>query len=114
MSFETPEYTENIEALGTLRILEAIKLFDLGNRTKFYQASTSQLFSDVQEVPQSEKPLSIQGHLTPWQSCTRIGLLSTTGKAMEFMHVTASCFTMSLLGAGKLLLHEKFLVEFQE
>ena len=53
VSFETPEYTANVDALGTLRILEAVHL--LGLDTKIYQASTSELYGLVQEVPQSEK-----------------------------------------------------------
>jgi GDPmannose 4,6-dehydratase len=55
VSFETPEYTANSDALGTLRILEAIKILGLEKRTRFYQASTSELYGKVQEVPQSEK-----------------------------------------------------------
>jgi GDPmannose 4,6-dehydratase len=55
VSFETPEYTANADALGALRILEAIRLLDLAKKTKYYQASTSELFGKVQETPQSEK-----------------------------------------------------------
>jgi GDPmannose 4,6-dehydratase len=55
VSFETPEYTANSDALGTLRILEAIRILDLTAKTKFYQASTSELYGLVQEVPQTEK-----------------------------------------------------------
>lgn len=54
VSFETPEYTAQIDALGTLRILEAVRLLGLENKTKIYQASTSELYGLVQEVPQSE------------------------------------------------------------
>ena len=54
VSFETPEYTANGDALGTLRILEAIRILGLTEKTKFYQASTSELYGLVQEVPQSE------------------------------------------------------------
>ncbi len=54
ISFETPEYTADIDALGTLRILEAIKSLDLIDSTKFYQASTSELFGIANETPQSE------------------------------------------------------------
>jgi len=54
VSFETPEYTANSDALGTLRILEAIRILKLENKTRFYQASTSELYGLVQEVPQSE------------------------------------------------------------
>ena len=54
VSFETPEYTANSDALGALRILEAIRILGLENKTRFYQASTSELFGLVQEVPQNE------------------------------------------------------------
>ncbi|MBB3998512.1 GDP-mannose 4,6-dehydratase [Aureimonas pseudogalii] len=55
VSFETPEYTANADAIGTLRLLEAIRLLGLNDKTRFYQASTSELYGLVQEVPQSEK-----------------------------------------------------------
>jgi GDPmannose 4,6-dehydratase len=54
VSFETPEYTANADGLGTLRLLEAIRLLDLGGRTRFYQASTSELYGNAREHPQSE------------------------------------------------------------
>lgn len=54
VSFETPEYTANADALGTLRLLEAIRILRLEAKTKFYQASTSELFGKVQEIPQRE------------------------------------------------------------
>jgi len=54
VSFETAEYTANADALGTLRLLEAIRLLKLGEKCRFYQASTSELFGRVQAVPQSE------------------------------------------------------------
>jgi GDPmannose 4,6-dehydratase len=55
VSFETPEYTANSDALGTLRLLEAIRILGLENKTKLYQASTSELYGKVQEIPQTEK-----------------------------------------------------------
>ena len=55
VSFETPEYTANADGIGVLRILEAIRILGLEKKTKFYQASTSELYGLVQEVPQSEK-----------------------------------------------------------
>jgi GDPmannose 4,6-dehydratase len=55
VSFETAEYTANADAIGTLRLLEAIRLLGLQERTRFYQASTSELYGKVQETPQSEK-----------------------------------------------------------
>jgi len=54
VSFETPEYTANSDALGTLRLLEAIRILGLEKRTRFYQASTSEMFGKVQEIPQRE------------------------------------------------------------
>ncbi|MCL4162913.1 UNVERIFIED_CONTAM: hypothetical protein GTU68_023093, partial [Idotea baltica] len=54
VSFDTPEYTGNVDGLGTLRILEAVRILGLGNKTKVYQASTSELYGKVQEIPQSE------------------------------------------------------------
>lgn len=55
VSFETPEYTANADGLGTLRILEAVRLLGLTEKTRIYQASTSELYGMVQEVPQTEK-----------------------------------------------------------
>lgn len=54
VSFETPEYTGNVDGLGTLRILDAVRLLGLEKKTRIYQASTSELYGKVQEVPQSE------------------------------------------------------------
>jgi GDPmannose 4,6-dehydratase len=54
VSFETPEYTANSDALGVLRVLEAIRILGLGNKTRFYQASTSEMFGKVMETPQTE------------------------------------------------------------
>ena len=54
VSFETPEYTANADAVGTLRVLEAIRILGLEGKTRFYQASTSEMFGKVQEIPQRE------------------------------------------------------------
>ncbi len=54
VSFESPEYTSNVDALGALRLLEAIRFLGFERKTKFYQASTSELFGNVQEIPQKE------------------------------------------------------------
>lgn len=54
VSFESPEYTADVDAIGTLRLLEAIRLLGMGDRARFYQASTSELYGLVQEVPQRE------------------------------------------------------------
>lgn len=55
VSFEEPEYTANADGLGTLRLLEAIRILGMEKKTKFYQASTSELYGEVQEIPQTEK-----------------------------------------------------------
>ncbi len=55
VSFETPEYTGNADALGALRILEAIRILDMKDRVRYYQASTSELYGKVQEIPQIGK-----------------------------------------------------------
>jgi GDPmannose 4,6-dehydratase len=55
VSFDTPEYTANADALGTLRLLEAVRILGLTQKTKIYQASTSELYGKVQEIPQTEK-----------------------------------------------------------
>ncbi|MDU8914028.1 GDP-mannose 4,6-dehydratase [Aestuariicoccus sp. MJ-SS9] len=55
VSFEAPEYTADVDAIGTLRLLEAIRFLGLEKKTRFYQASTSELYGLVQEIPQSEK-----------------------------------------------------------
>ena len=54
VSFDTPEYTANADAVGTLRLLEAIRILGMKDRTRFYQASTSELYGKVQEIPQKE------------------------------------------------------------
>jgi GDPmannose 4,6-dehydratase len=54
VSFETPEYTANADAIGTLRLLEAIRILNIGDKVRYYQASTSELYGKVQETPQSE------------------------------------------------------------
>ena len=54
VSFETPEYTANTDALGTLRLLEAIRILNMADRVRFYQASTSELYGNAREVPQKE------------------------------------------------------------
>ena len=54
VSFETPEYTANTDALGTLRLLEAIRILDMAKHVRFYQASTSELYGNAREMPQTE------------------------------------------------------------
>jgi len=60
VSFESPEYTADVDALGTLRLLEAIRILGLEKKTRFYQASTSELYGLVQETPQKETTFFIR------------------------------------------------------
>ena len=74
VSFETPEYTANADGLGTLRLLEAIRILGLAQRTRFYQASTSELYGLVQETPPARNhTLPPAQPLTPRPSSTPTG-----------------------------------------
>ena len=73
MSFESPEYTADVDAIGTLRLLEAIRFLELEKKTKFYQASTSELYGLVQETPQKESHHFIHVHLMQLLNFIRIG-----------------------------------------
>ena len=73
-SFSQPEYTANTNGLGTLRLLEAIKILNLCNKTKFYQASTSELFGQIQEKIKKKQHLFIHEAPTLRQNCMLIGL----------------------------------------
>lgn len=74
VSFDSPEYTANADGIGTLRILEAVRLLNLVKKTRIYQASTSELYGLVQQVPQSEKTPFYPRTLTQWQSFMPTGL----------------------------------------
>lgn len=74
VSYETPEYTGNVDGLGALRILDAIRVLGLIDRTRFYQASTSELYGMVQETPQTERTPFFRGRRTRWQNFMPIGL----------------------------------------
>ena len=65
VSFDVPEYTAEADAIGTLRLLEAVRLLGYEKRTKIYQASTSELFGLVQEVPQKGSPKGDDAFLSP-------------------------------------------------
>ena len=73
MSFEEPEYTANCDGLGTLRILEAVRLLGLEQKTRIYQASTSELYGLVQEIPRRRQHPFIRAVPTPWPSFTATG-----------------------------------------
>ena len=73
VSFETPEYTANSDALGTLRLLEAIRILGMEKTARFYQASTSELYGKVQAVPQDETTPSTRAAPMPPPSCMATG-----------------------------------------
>ena len=91
-SFETPEYTSNTNALGPLRILEAIRLLNLQSKTKFYQASTSEIFGNAKS-PQSEKTNFLPE--SPYGTSKLFELLDykITEKHIIFLHVMEYCLT---------------------
>lgn len=74
VSFESPEYTADVDAIGPLRMLEAIRILGLEKKTRFYQASTSELYGLVQEIPQKKQPrFTLEAHMQ-LQNSMRIGL----------------------------------------
>jgi GDPmannose 4,6-dehydratase len=73
VSFESPEYTADVDGMGTLRILEAIRILGLQKKTRFYQASTSELYGLVQEIPQKKPRRFTPAAPTPWPSCMPTG-----------------------------------------
>lgn len=73
VSFESPEYAADVDAIGTLRILEAIRVNGLAQKTRFYQASTSELYGLVQEMPQRETTPSIPVPPMRWPKCMPTG-----------------------------------------
>ena len=91
VSFETPEYTANADALGTLRLLEAIRILRLENRVRFYQASTSELYGLVQEFRNARPRHFIHGRLTLQPNSMRIGSRSITEKPTRSMLQTVFC-----------------------
>ena len=103
VSFEEPEYTANSDALGTLRILEAVRMLGLTSKTRIYQASTSELYGLVQEVPQKESPPSIHVAHTALPSYTPTGSQLIIANPMECMPAMASCSIMRAPGAVKRL-----------
>ena len=93
VSFDTPEYTANADGLGTLRLLEAIRILGMEQEVRFYQASTSELYGLVQEVPQSETTPFYPRSPTAWPSCTAIGSSRIIARHTGCMPQTASSST---------------------
>lgn len=85
--FETPEYSANADALGTLRLLEAIRILKMTEKVKFYQVSTSELYRKVQEIHRLKRLLFIQEVPMRQQRFIHIGLLLTIERHAICMHV---------------------------
>mgnify|MGYP002229456000 FL=1 len=82
VSFDVPEYTAETDAVGTLRMLEAVRILGMEKKTRIYQASTSELFGKVQEVPQSETTPFYPRSPYGVANSMAFGLQRTTAKAM--------------------------------
>ena len=93
VSFDTPEYTSDVDGLGTLRLLEAIRILGLESTCRFYQASSSELFGKVQESPQSETTPFTPEAPTAWRSSTHSGLSKITASLTACTPATESCST---------------------
>jgi len=104
VSFETPEYTANSDALGTLRLLEAIRILGLEKKTRFYQASTSEMYGLVQETPQKETTPFYPCLPMGWHSFKVIGSRSIIGRLMVFTPAKEFSSTMKSLYVEKRLL----------
>jgi len=107
VSFDTPEYTANADGIGTLRILEAIRILGIEKQCRFYQASTSELYGLVQETPQSETTPFYPRSPTGSPSSTVTGLSKTTANPMVYMPRTAFCLITKALCAVRRLSPEK-------
>ena len=101
VSFESPEYTADVDAIGTLRLLEAIRFLGLEQKTKFYQASTSELYGLVQKLRNRKQRRFIRARPMRWQSSMLIGSASTIVKPMEYMPATAFCSITKARAEGK-------------
>ena len=101
VSFEIPEYTSDVNALGTLRILEAIRLLNMSKKIKFYQASTSELYGNTKKFLKMKKQNFILDHHMLYLNYLVIGLLKIIEKLMVFTRVMEFYLIMSLLEEEK-------------
>lgn len=102
VSFDVPEYSGDVDALGVLRILEACRTLGLTKTTKIYQASTSELYGKVEEVPQRETTPFTPTALMPWPSSMASGSSRSIGRLTECLRSTAFCLTMSQSGGERI------------
>lgn len=107
VSFESPEYTADVDAMGTLRLLEAIRFLGLEKKTRFYQASTSELYGLVQEIPQKEPRRSTRDLRMRLPNCTPTGSPLTTANPTACTPVTVFSSTMNPRAVARLSLPAK-------
>lgn len=107
VSWECPEFTAETDALGTLRMLEAIRMNGLAEKTKFYQASTSELYGLIQNRFNLKRRPFIRVRRMASPNCTRIGLRSIIAKVSVCSRATVFYSTMNPRGAAKTLSHAK-------
>ena len=107
VSFDVPEYSGDVDALGTLRVLEAVRILGLTKKTRVYQASTSELYGKVEEIPQKETTPFHPYSPYAWQSSTASGLPRSTGRLMECLLSTGFSSIMNPSAGEKTLLPEK-------
>ena len=107
VSFSLPEYTANVNSLGTLRILDAIQSLGMSKKTKFYQASTSELYGEIQEKSNLKKQDFILRALMLHQNFLHIGLQKTTENLMVYSLLTVFYSIMNPQEEEKLSLQEK-------
>ena len=107
VSFESPEYTANSDALGTLRVLEAVRILELTTKTRIYQASTSELYGLVQRFPKRNNAFLPLEVLTVLPNFTHIGLRLIIAKVTECMHVMACFLTMQSPRRGETFVTER-------
>lgn len=103
VSFDVPEFTADVDATGVLRVLEAVRLCGLADTCRVYQASTSELYGKVEEVPQNEKRRSIRTAPMRWPNSTVSGSPRSTVKHITCSAAPAFCSTMNPSAAAKLL-----------
>ena len=107
VSFEVPEYTADTDAVGTLRLLEAVRMLGLGGKTRIYQASTSELFGQVQEIPQRKRRLSIRAARMDVPNFMASGSRKTIARVTECMQSTAYCSIMKANVGGETFVTRK-------
>lgn len=107
VSFESPEYTADVDAMGTLRLLEAIRFLGLEKKTRFYQASTSELYGLVQEIPRKRPRRSTHALRMRSPNCTPTGSPLTTANPTACTPVTVFSSTMNPRAVARLSLPAK-------